>query len=54
MPESADRILAYLCECGKKWSFSAKEAANNQTFKCRCGRLIVIGNGFVYSKDKGR
>jgi hypothetical protein len=49
MPESR---VAYQCECGKKWSFTLKEAATPATLKCKCGRTIVVRDRFIYSTAK--
>jgi hypothetical protein len=49
MPENS---VAYQCECGKKWNFTAKQAATPASLKCKCGRNIVIQDGFIYSTKK--
>ena len=45
--------MAYLCECGKKWSIPKKNVAKGpSSFKCECGRTIVVEEGIVYSVNK--
>ena len=51
MPETR---VEYQCECGKKWSLTAKEVGTNTKFTCSCGRVIVVHNGVIYSMDKDR
>ena len=43
--------MAYVCECGKKWFLTRNEADSQETrtFRCACGRTIVIESGIVYS-----
>lgn len=43
--------MAFLCQCGKKWRIPRKPGGNT-TFKCVCGRTVVVHNGIVYSGDK--
>jgi hypothetical protein len=47
-----DNQVAYQCECGKRWSMTAEDATINKTMKCKCGRTIVVHNGFIYSTKK--
>jgi hypothetical protein len=49
MPETR---VEYQCECGKKWSLTAKEAGTNTILECGCGRIIVVQNGVIYGPDK--
>jgi hypothetical protein len=45
--------LAYLCECGKKWSIPKKNLSKGpSSFKCECGRTIVVEEGIMYSTTK--
>jgi hypothetical protein len=51
MPDS-NVVMAYLCECGKKWSLPRKSTGGkdaNTSFKCDCGRTIVVYEGVVYA-----
>ncbi len=54
MPEIPHEKVVYQCECGKKWTFTIKEAGTELTMKCACGRSIVVKNGFVYSTKRGK
>ena len=45
----ADNQVAYQCECGKHWSMTAADAGIPKKLKCKCGRTIVVENGFIYS-----
>ena len=51
MPQST---IAYLCECGKKWTFPRREASakDPSTVQCVCGRTITVRDGIVYSTGK--
>ncbi len=53
MTETAEAKVVYRCECGKKWTFAQKDPATKRTSKCKCGRTIVVENGFIYSTKKG-
>jgi hypothetical protein len=46
--------VEYVCECGKKWKFTAKELVGNSTLECTCGRNLVVKNGFVFSTGRQR
>jgi hypothetical protein len=48
----ADDGVAYLCECGKHWSMTAEDAATDKTLKCKCGRIIIVHSGCIYSSTK--
>ncbi|HZT33976.1 MAG TPA: hypothetical protein VFA33_29060 [Bryobacteraceae bacterium] len=48
----AEPVKAYLCECGKKWTFRPKTIAKSSEFTCDCGRTIVIRHGVVFSTGK--
>ena len=52
MPEKpAGATIAYICECGKKWTFPKAEAARKEAAMrtCACGRTLVLQYGFIYS-----
>jgi hypothetical protein len=52
-PSMSDFLTAYICECGKKWSFSRSQLfGETSTIKCKCGRTIILDSGFVYAIDK--
>jgi hypothetical protein len=38
----ADLVLAYVCECGVKWTDS-----DRPTWKCKCGRHLVKKNRVI-------
>ena len=46
-----DNQVAYFCECGKHWSMTAEDADISKKLKCKCGRTIVVQNGFIYSRE---
>ena len=53
--ESTGVVMAYLCACGKKWSIARKTGKDaNTSFRCDCGRSIVVHEGVVYATDKTR
>ncbi len=53
MPEtSSSAIVAYVCECGKKWTFPKKNTTGKRSTKCECGRTIVIEEGIIYGTAK--
>jgi hypothetical protein len=54
MSGDAQRVLAYMCECGKKWTFTLSDLTEEKSLKCRCGRNIVIRNGIVYGTEHGQ
>lgn len=43
--------FAYICECGRKWVFSAVDANTNR--RCDCSRTIVIKRQAVYTESGG-
>ena len=47
---SVHHTMAYICECGEKWSFTRVEVETKEarTLGCGCGRTIVIQGGVVY------
>jgi len=47
-----DNRIAYQCECGKHWSMTPEQAGTNKKVKCKCGRTIVVLNGFIYCTKK--
>ena len=44
-----DNRVSYQCECGKHWSMAPEGADISKKLKCKCGRTIVVQNGFIYS-----
>ncbi len=48
----AEPVKAYLCECGKKWTFQKKNTLGKRSTKCECGRTIVVEEGIVYGTAK--
>jgi hypothetical protein len=54
MSGNPQRLLAYMCECGKKWTFTLNDLTEDKILKCRCGRNIVVRKGIVYGTEQGR
>jgi hypothetical protein len=56
MPDNPTAVIAYICECGKKWTFQKKNTTGKRSVKCDCGRYIMIDEGLIYStaKEGGR
>ena len=52
IPDMPDNRVAYQCECGKHWSMAPAGADINKKLKCKCGRTIVVQDGFIYSTEK--
>ena len=51
--ETTNVVMAYLCACGKKWSIARKTGRDaNTSFRCECGRTIVVYDGVVYGSEK--
>jgi hypothetical protein len=52
MPDNViPAVVAYICECGKKWAFTRAEASKDSTVKCRCGRTIIVNHGTIFSTE---
>lgn len=47
-----DNRVVYECECGKRWSMTAEEAAMDRKMNCKCGRTIVVNRGSIYGTKK--
>ena len=45
-------VKAYICECGKKWTFRAKTGSKFKPSACDCGRVIVVRHGMMFSTGK--
>jgi hypothetical protein len=48
-------ITAYICECGKKWTFLKRSVAGTTEVRhpCACGRTLVVGKGVIYGTESG-
>lgn len=46
---SVHLAMAYICECGTKWTKSRKP-----TWECRCGRQLTIKNGVIHAAIRPR
>jgi hypothetical protein len=52
MPDkSTPATIAYICECARKWALSSEKVKEPAKWKCRCGRLIVVQKGAIYSVE---
>jgi hypothetical protein len=42
--DSDPPVMAYVCDCGTKWTKSAKPV-----WECKCGRRLVNRNGIIHT-----